>query len=774
MFSKNYFLVLLGLIVQFFFNLHVGAQTVVEHGDYKIDHYTEKDGLVSSEVFDTYKDKYGFLWVATFKGISRFDGRQFENFTRTNGLLESNLEIMGEDEEGQMFFRSVNHVYRYTGGKPNAFFRYPGKTNSIIVSGCPLNKNEAWIAFENEQAIHLLDPSGIRTRLKTDGPVYRLVRGSGRDIYVLEFSGKLWLLRDGKLVPAGAIHPKHPYTNEGIRIYRDDAGRIWTYGANNQFIYSHSGTRIVDSIRVPTNTRWWQWWVGLDKQVYYASDTGTLFQLRQNRWDLIFDRKQLKGSVYEVKEDSRGQVWITTIGGLFKASRKLYQAVPPTVPYTYHAVDPNGSFQLKSDSQLYQIPRAVHYYHQLRKEVVTSVYVTQKKDVWYCTEEAVYRLPYGGLLKRLQTDKTYEGSKFGFRFRRIFEDGNGGIWISSYHGIFHVNGNSLQYYWEREGLSEGAIYSISLDRHGIFYASGVNMYALVDGKFINLSKQLKLSNEITRLTTDREGNLWFTQENIPRICRLGFRDRQFYISDSVMLYLNGIPFNASSAAFDRWNNLWVCDDRALFLFPKEDSGYGSQPGYFEEDLTGSPTVYWGGGDTINVISHPLAGNYLRRYTIGRLLKQYKRIQPKVQLLSIDLFKESFDWKRAGYAVDNMGIPLQPALEPAQNFLRFAFTGLTDNYERNMAYRYRLHGYDLDWSPARSRNEAEYTGLPAGHYIFEVQARSSGGEWSKSVQYAFSIREFWYETIWAKAIWVVFSFLLIGGLVFLRIRAVKRN
>jgi ligand-binding sensor domain-containing protein len=765
---------LICLLLQFFWAKRLGAQTVFEHGAYKVDHFTEKDGLVSSEVFDTYKDHFGFLWVATFKGVSRFDGRQFENFTRANGLLEGNLEIMGEDAAGQMYFRSVSHVYRYTGGKPQAFYRYPGKIDRFITTGCPTNLNEAWVSYEGEHAVHLLDPSGIRATLKTDGPVYRMVRANSNEIYVLELSGKLWLLRQRELIPAGAITPIQPFTNEGIRIYRDESGRIWSYGANNRFIYSHSGTTIIDSIRIPTDTRWWQWWVGMEKRVYYASDTGSLFQLRNNRWETIFDRNQLKGSVYEVKEDVQGQIWITTIGGLFKASRKLYEGIEPRAPFSYYAISASGQYILRTDSALYQIPKAAYYCNQLRKEVLINVYVTRTKDVWYCTEEAVYQLPYGGSLKRLNTSETYEGNKSVFRFRRILEDEKGGIWISSYHGIFHAVGNALHYYWEREGLTEGAIYSIAKDRNGILYAAGINLYALVGDKFLNISQRLKLPNEITRLTTDREGNLWFTQENTSRICQLGFRNQQFSILDSVALHLNGLPFNASSAMFDVWNNLWVCDGRALFLFPKERSGYGKHPGYFEEDLTGSPTVYWGGGDTIHLISHPLAGNYLRRYTMGSLLKQYKRIQPAVHLIGLDLFKESFDWSRAGFTVNTVGIPQHPVLEPTQNFLRFIFTGITENFEHNMAYRYQLHGYDRDWSPSTSRNEAEYTGLPAGNYIFEVQARSSGGEWSGSVRYAFSIREFWYDTLWAKAIWIAMAFLLVGGLVYLRIRSLKRK
>ena len=44
-------------------------------------HYTKENGLASTYILEIQEDKYGFLWIATGKGISRFDGSHFTNFT---------------------------------------------------------------------------------------------------------------------------------------------------------------------------------------------------------------------------------------------------------------------------------------------------------------------------------------------------------------------------------------------------------------------------------------------------------------------------------------------------------------------------------------------------------------------------------------------------------------------------------------------------------------------------------------------------------------------
>ncbi len=44
--------------------------------------FTQKDGLPSYNIRKIIQDKWGFVWIASQDGISRFDGREFSNYTR--------------------------------------------------------------------------------------------------------------------------------------------------------------------------------------------------------------------------------------------------------------------------------------------------------------------------------------------------------------------------------------------------------------------------------------------------------------------------------------------------------------------------------------------------------------------------------------------------------------------------------------------------------------------------------------------------------------------
>jgi len=46
--------------------------------------YDINSGLPNNEISDVVKDDSGYIWVATAKGLSRFDGYHFENFNSTS------------------------------------------------------------------------------------------------------------------------------------------------------------------------------------------------------------------------------------------------------------------------------------------------------------------------------------------------------------------------------------------------------------------------------------------------------------------------------------------------------------------------------------------------------------------------------------------------------------------------------------------------------------------------------------------------------------------
>ncbi|MEL6654274.1 MAG: histidine kinase dimerization/phospho-acceptor domain-containing protein, partial [Bacteroidota bacterium] len=90
------------------------------------------------------------------------------------------------------------------------------------------------------------------------------------------------------------------------------------------------------------------------------------------------------------------------------------------------------------------------------------------------------------------------------------------------------------------------------------------------------------------------------------------------------------------------------------------------------------------------------------------------------------------------------------------------------------YRYRLEGYEKEWSDWKNETHKSYTGLREGEYRFRVEARDAQGNRSEEAIYQFSIRPPWYRTWWAGLLYLLILFGAIYLLVRWRLRQQSRQ
>lgn len=68
-----------------------------------IRHYDVSDGLAHSHVTAMHQDAKGYLWLATWEGLSRFDGYGFSNFGTRDGLGDPIINAITEDNYGNLW-----------------------------------------------------------------------------------------------------------------------------------------------------------------------------------------------------------------------------------------------------------------------------------------------------------------------------------------------------------------------------------------------------------------------------------------------------------------------------------------------------------------------------------------------------------------------------------------------------------------------------------------------------------------------------------------------
>ena len=82
--------------------------------------YTSADGLGVSSCRSIYQDTLGYLWIGTGHGLSRFDGKQFNNYS--NNLLGQGVEVKLKDTKNRLWLTTRDAILQFQGNK---FIQYP-------------------------------------------------------------------------------------------------------------------------------------------------------------------------------------------------------------------------------------------------------------------------------------------------------------------------------------------------------------------------------------------------------------------------------------------------------------------------------------------------------------------------------------------------------------------------------------------------------------------------------------------------------------------------
>jgi signal transduction histidine kinase/ligand-binding sensor domain-containing protein/DNA-binding response OmpR family regulator len=176
-------------------------------------------------------------------------------------------------------------------------------------------------------------------------------------------------------------------------------------------------------------------------------------------------------------EDSAGNLWIGTYGGLVRRTNETFTA--------YTTAD------------------------GLSNDIILSIYEDREKNLWIGTEKGLNRMKEG----RITLYSTEPGLSH-YIIRAIFEDQEGGLWFGTHGGgLYHLEKGKFTIYTSAQGLSNDKINVIYEDRDKNLWigTNGGGLYVMKNGKlpFYSYTSKDGLANDVIRdILEDREGNLW--------------------------------------------------------------------------------------------------------------------------------------------------------------------------------------------------------------------------------------------------------------------------
>ncbi len=306
--------------------------------------------------------------------------------------------------------------------------------------------------------------------------------------------------------------------------------------------------------------------------------------------------------------------------------------------------------------------------------------------------------------------------------RKLYWDGNRNLWIGTIKGLSIYSLDSARFIETNQikALSNKLITSIAGSGSSVFLGTnGFGVYILNNQMQIQDSLSSKhggiVHDLIVGLVTDGDQNIWATTANgVSKINTATLKVENFSTADGFI----GNTFNPRSSKLLSSGYLAMGSTQGLSIFNPKSISYN----------TIAPKTL-------------LTGLKIRNNEI--------LIDSTILLNAITYTKTlTLPAKLNSFSID--------------------YVGLNYTNPRKVIYKYKLDGYDEEWTIANKKRTASYTNLPPGDYTFKVQASSGNDFWSsKPANVSITILPFWWQTTLSK---IGFIILVIGGpLIVIKIR-----
>ena len=668
----------------------------------------------------------GYLWIGAEKGLVRFDGISFRLFEHDNtpSLPPGHVRGLVVDSEGVLWVRMESpYLMRYRGGSfeqmypaelPERFapdrergataitrgtrgniliaprdapLRYSaGKFTPVVSSGAagglPMSIAETadgavWVGMRDTGLVCVRDGRGSHVTGLPDQKVNVLLPGGGPELWIGTDSGLVrW---DGSAITRRGV-PATLARSPILGLARDRDSNLWistpagiTRMHPNGSTTQSTGGSLPGAVHAILEDREGNLWFG---------GAEGLMQLRDAPFLSYTGVAGEGGSLYI---DTSGRAWIApSSGGLLQIRGAEHHFI------TALGMDRDVIYSISGGPGEVWVGRRLGGVTQLREEagvlhtrtytaadglapgVVYAVYRARDASVWAGTlSGAVSRIQNG----RITTFTSADGLSAD-AVTTIQETPDGVIWVGTAGGLEAFRNGSWQKYGSEDGLPPGSVNSLALDGNGVLWIGSSSGLFYWSGTRVESARNApdSLQREIFGLAADDSGNLWAATDrhvvSITRASLLGQSTRPAAVREFGMA--DGLPSTRGSrrdhsVAKDPSGRIWFSLQGGLCVVNP------SLPSALAPALVKV--------ESVAVDGRPLGTGPVARYPSDR------------------------------------------------HRVIFNFIGVSLTVPGRVRYRYRLDGYDSDWSQPTESREAAYTSLPPARYTFRVMATNSDGLWN---------------------------------------------
>ncbi|MCW3103688.1 MAG: hypothetical protein JWO09_2128 [Bacteroidetes bacterium] len=683
---------------------------------YSVQSWTTENGLPQNSINDIAQTRDGYLWLATFDGLVRFDGIRFTTFSTGNtpALKTNGIKKLFTDNEGRLWIISADG---------NLALFYKNKFTAIPLPSKLSITTNVIADFENESVLILGSDNKFYQYRKNSfeevifgafGHIASIQTLSASQLYIATSAGLFSYIND-ELKEVEALKGK-PVS----RLYRSPSSEVIAESGNELFAVRANSCKKIGMFT--DLSRLGDYSIGYDdeQQLSILTENGIIADRGNAATVLSMQSGLSSNSIRSIFVDREKNLWIgTNNGGLNKLKHKLFRAYSKedgmlSDGATAILESKNGAVYIGNNcggiSEFYN-----NRFQQKLK---------QPKDncVWSLMEDAAQSLwigTYGGGAYRCKKNgeilnfSEHEGLSSNIVLS-IYEDSQQITWMGTSNGLNVFTGNSFR---QVDTSFHHAITYIHEDKNGgIWFCTDAGLAVIKNNKLTILDKTKGFRETATRyIYEDAEGTLWIGTHG-SGLARLK-NGKVYYFSD----HTTQLDKNVWSIAEDRNGNLWMPSNSGMYVADKRelndmaDNNSRSFNPVFLGREDGLKSIEFNGGFQPSVLKS--SKNEFWFPTVKGVAVVDPQLLPEraagqiviEQLLADDKVLELKD-----------SISLTSANVP----LAILFTSPSFSYPAKICFEYKIEGLDDKWVSIGTSRELRLKEVPAGANYIRIRIAGS--------------------------------------------------
>lgn len=737
----------------------------------------ENQDFFGTFIYNVIQDQDGFLWVGSDDGLYRYDGRKMINLNQKDSTIGDLVTAMQVSTDGHLY------LGYYHGGI--SIVEHSQYRKIISKDDLPYKIIDI-INLPGENNLLALTSNGVFVNFREDLQVQTLVKElSGLIIHDLA------LINDDLLVA----------TSDGVFVYQiNDEHQIVPTKAIEDLEYINC-----KSIHLDAYTQ--RIWIGTDEGLYFSQQDELKFEAFPEFERLVINT---------ITSDLRGNLWVGS------ANKGLFEIILTDEDYRITHFSKSNGLESDEINYLYadredevwvgtfgkgliQLNRADFHHYSFREhfEIERTRALVMHNDMRYIATN-------NGLIRGF--NKPYRDS-LNFEIVDVFAGENVSALLSykPHMLLVAVEDRGLYTYDETSktqilmtnksgDIMDYPIRTMELHPNGNVFISFSGMGVVeYDSNWQAINEWNTTTqfyhNEIFAVHIDADSNIWFGAYG----AGLAFLDR----STNEIQYLtrddNFPSYDINSIIEDDNNDIWIVTaGQGVFRYDGEIFvRYGKADGLLSDfansisiDNSGQAWVGHRRGvsliqadyDIIRVFYHPedlgeteslinaidndddgniWVGN---PYGVTKIVLPHlhHEIRPRTtHITDIRLFykQEDLTAYSGESRIDNI-LPSGILFPHDKNHVTFDFVSINLKDPDAIYYKYRLEGYDREWSPISKTNLATYTNLDPGKYNFQIMESDHDDYWLPN----FSEVSFEVDLPYWEKWWFLFFEMIIVALV----------